>query len=81
MKIWLNGHFVDSAEAHVSIFDAGLQHGVGLFETMLARNKKVFRAEAHMRRLADSASRFIWASTRKTFLFLASMVSNKPTAC
>ena len=59
MKIWLNGHFVDSDEAQVSIFDAGLQHGVGLFETMLARNKKVFRAEAHMRRLADSAKELL----------------------
>ena len=55
MKIWLNGHFVNSDEAQVSIFDAGLQHGVGLFETMGASNKNVFRAEAHMRRLADSA--------------------------
>ncbi|MCH7547090.1 MAG: aminotransferase class IV [Planctomycetes bacterium] len=55
MKIWLNGHFVNSDEAKVSIFDAGLQHAVGLFETMLAKNKNVFRAEAHMKRLAESA--------------------------
>ncbi|MCZ6835569.1 MAG: aminotransferase class IV [Planctomycetota bacterium] len=55
MKVWLNGQFVDRDEAKVSVFDAGYQHGVGLFETMLARNGKVFRAERHMRRLADSA--------------------------
>jgi branched-chain amino acid aminotransferase len=39
----------------VSAFDAGLQHGIGLFETMSARHGKVFRAEAHARRLVESA--------------------------
>ena len=38
MDVWLNGAFVDRDAARVSAFDAGLQHGVGLFETMLARN-------------------------------------------
>ncbi len=35
--VFLNGEFVDAGDARVSAFDAGLQHGVGLFETMLAR--------------------------------------------
>ena len=56
MKIWLNGSFVDDCEAKVSVFDAGLQHGVGLFETMIARNGNVFRADEHMERLAESAA-------------------------
>ncbi|MEM7622095.1 MAG: aminotransferase class IV [Planctomycetota bacterium] len=34
--VFLNGSFVDAAEARVSAFDAGFQHAVGLFETMLA---------------------------------------------
>lgn len=55
MLVWLNGKFVDRDAAQVSIFDAGFQHAVGLFETMLARNGSVFRAEQHMRRLAASA--------------------------
>jgi len=55
LTVWLNGRFVGRDEAKVSIFDAGFQHGVGLFETMSARHGVVFRAEAHMRRLADSA--------------------------
>lgn len=55
MLVWLNGKFVDRDAATVSIFDAGFQHGVGLFETMLARNGFVFRAEQHMQRLANSA--------------------------
>jgi len=55
MQIWINGRFVERDAASVSIFDAGFQHGVGLFETMLARNGAVFRAEQHMQRLANSA--------------------------
>lgn len=59
MDIWLNGRFVDRDQAMVSVFDAGFQHGVGLFETMLARNGRVFRPEAHMRRLAASAEQLL----------------------
>jgi branched-subunit amino acid aminotransferase/4-amino-4-deoxychorismate lyase len=55
MLIWLNGQFLDSAAAKISVFDAGFQHGVGLFETMLARNGRIFRIEAHMHRLAGSS--------------------------
>ena len=56
MKVWINGSFVEDNDASVSVFDAGLQHGVGLFETMIARNGRVFRPEQHMERLANSAS-------------------------
>lgn len=55
MKIWLNGRFVEMADARVSLFDAGLQHGVGLFETMTARNGSVFRVMQHLERLKASA--------------------------
>jgi branched-subunit amino acid aminotransferase/4-amino-4-deoxychorismate lyase len=34
--VFLNGRFVGESEAVVSVHDAGIQHGVGLFETMLA---------------------------------------------
>ena len=57
--IFLNGRFVERGEARVSAFDAGLQHGVGLFETMRASlsggEAVVHGLEAHMRRLAESA--------------------------
>ncbi len=55
MKVWINGRFVDDKDAKVGVFDAGFQHGVGLFETMLAKNGKVFRARQHTERLAISA--------------------------
>jgi branched-subunit amino acid aminotransferase/4-amino-4-deoxychorismate lyase len=61
--IFLNGRFLDSASAAVSVFDAGFQHGVGLFETMLAGNSSadgsqdawVLQLDEHMDRLAASA--------------------------
>ncbi len=55
MKAWINGQFVEFADAKVGFFDGGFQHGVGLFETMLARNGAVLRLEAHLERLATSA--------------------------
>jgi branched-subunit amino acid aminotransferase/4-amino-4-deoxychorismate lyase len=55
MHVWLNGSFVARDDARVSVFDAGFQHGVGLFETLLARNGRVFRPHAHMERIAESA--------------------------
>ncbi len=55
MKAFVNGRFVAMAEATISIHDAGLQHAVGLFETMQAFNGRVFRLEAHVERLVASA--------------------------
>jgi branched-chain amino acid aminotransferase len=57
--VFLNGQFVSEAEARVSALDAGLQHGVGLFETMAARavagRAEVFRLAEHLARLVGSA--------------------------
>ena len=55
MDVWLNGQFISADEASLSIFDAGIQHGIGLFETMAAANGRVFRAEDHVKRLIESA--------------------------
>ena len=56
MKAWLNGSFVEDSDVKISAFDAGFQHGVGLFETLSARNGRVFRTLDHMNRIADSAA-------------------------
>lgn len=55
MRVWLNGRLVDAAEAAVGVEDAGLQHAVGLFETMAARDGRVFRLDEHLARMAGSA--------------------------
>jgi len=56
MKVWINGSLFEDKDAKIGVFDAGFQHGVGLFETMIAKRGTVFRAEQHMERLANSAS-------------------------
>lgn len=53
--VWLNGRFLTRDDAMVSAFDAGMQHGVGLFETMLATQGRIFRVERHMARIDRSA--------------------------
>jgi branched-subunit amino acid aminotransferase/4-amino-4-deoxychorismate lyase len=55
MIVWLNGSFVEASQASVSALDAGLQHGVGLFETLCVRGGRVFRLADHLQRLAESA--------------------------
>jgi branched-chain amino acid aminotransferase len=55
MQIYLNGNMVDPESAQVNIQDAGIQHGIGLFETMAAHHGNVFRLSEHIERLLDSA--------------------------
>lgn len=55
MQVWLNGAFTDDTQAAVGVFDAAVQHAVGLFETMAARNGRVFRLDRHVERLVTSA--------------------------
>ena len=55
MQVYLNGEMVDAGEARVSVEDAGFTHAVGLFETMAAVHGQVFRLDAHIQRLVDSA--------------------------
>ena len=56
MDVLLNGRMVKPENARIYGDDSGLQHGVGLFETMYAKNGKVFRLQKHLDRLAESAS-------------------------
>ncbi len=57
--VFLNGRLLAPRDAMLSAFDAAVQHGVGLFETMSARleggRARVFRLEEHLERLVDSA--------------------------
>ncbi|MDG2423395.1 MAG: aminotransferase class IV [Phycisphaerales bacterium] len=62
MDVWLNGEVVPESEAHISVFDSGLQHAVGVFETMTARNARIFRVEQHMERLVDSAKTLLMSN-------------------
>ena len=55
MKIYLDGKFVDSADAKVSVFDHGLLYGDGVFEGLRFYNRKIFKLREHLERLYDSA--------------------------
>jgi branched-chain amino acid aminotransferase len=55
LTIYMDGEFVDEAEAKVSVFDHGLLYGDGVFEGIRAYNGKIFREAQHVKRLYDSA--------------------------
>jgi branched-chain amino acid aminotransferase len=54
-QVYLNGRFQPLAEAQVGATDAGLLVGTGLFETLRAYERFVFRLDDHLERLFDSA--------------------------
>ncbi|MBD3379431.1 MAG: branched-chain-amino-acid transaminase [Candidatus Omnitrophica bacterium] len=53
--IFLNGSFVERADAKVSVFDHGLLYGDGVFEGIRSYNRKIFRLDEHIERLYESA--------------------------
>src|SRR5436305_12428556 len=55
MKIYLDGKFVDDADAKVSVFDHGLLYGDGVFEGIRLYGGNIFRLEGHLERLEYSA--------------------------
>jgi branched-chain amino acid aminotransferase len=58
-KIWMNGEFVDWADAKIHVGAHGLHYGTGVFEGIRCydtpRGPAVFRLRDHLRRLDDSA--------------------------
>jgi len=53
--VFMNDRLVPEDEARVSVFDHGLLYGDGVFEGMRSYAGRVFRMEAHLDRLWDSA--------------------------
>jgi len=54
-KIWIDGQFLEKADAKVSVFDHGLLYGDGVFEGIRAYGGRVFRLRQHVDRLFASA--------------------------
>ncbi len=52
--VFLNGEFVPSDSAHVSIYDHGFLYGDGAFEGIRAYHGKVFKLKEHVERLYNS---------------------------
>jgi branched-chain amino acid aminotransferase len=55
LEAYVDGQYIDAAEAHVSIFDHGLLYGDGVFEGMRLFAGGLFRPRDHLARLARSA--------------------------
>ena len=55
--IYLNGEYLPGSEARISVYDGGFLHGAGLFETMRADYGKIFRLDAHLDRMLNSAEK------------------------
>lgn len=55
LKIWMDGRIIPVSEARVSVFDHGVLYGDGVFEGIRSYNGRVFRLDAHLKRLEDSA--------------------------
>lgn len=55
MLIYMNGSFVPKSEAKVSVFDHGFLYGDGIFEGIRCYQGNVFRLDAHLKRLYESA--------------------------
>jgi branched-chain amino acid aminotransferase len=72
--VFLNGQFQDSSQARIGAFDSGFQHGVGLFETLLAVREtgsnahgvRVLHLHEHLARLAESVRVLGLAQTLRT---------------
>lgn len=52
---YVDGVFVPKEEARISVFDHGYLYGDGVFEGIRAYNGRIFRLDAHLDRLYDSA--------------------------
>jgi branched-chain amino acid aminotransferase len=55
MKIYLDGNYVDEADAKISVFDHGLLYGDGVFEGIRLYAGNLFRLEQHLERFEWSA--------------------------
>jgi len=53
--IYLNGEYVSSEKAVISVFDHGFLYGDGVFDSARAYDGRVFELDAHIDRLYDSA--------------------------
>ena len=59
LKIYIDGKLYDKEDAKISVYDHGLLYGDGVFEGIRSYGGKVFRLDAHLDRLWDSA-KAIW---------------------
>jgi branched-chain amino acid aminotransferase len=54
-KVWIDGKLTDKADAKISVYDHGLLYGDGVFEGIRVYAGRIFKLDAHLTRLWDSA--------------------------
>lgn len=57
--VWRNGKQAESATIQLDLADPGLQHGLGLFETLAVRAGGCLDLDAHLDRLCSTAVEFL----------------------
>jgi branched-chain amino acid aminotransferase len=55
LKVWIDGQLFDKENARISVYDHGLLYGDGVFEGIRVYAGHIFEADAHLRRLFESA--------------------------
>jgi branched-subunit amino acid aminotransferase/4-amino-4-deoxychorismate lyase len=53
--LYVNGSFRPRSEAKISVFDHVILYGDGVYDTMCAYNRRVFKLDEHVDRLYESA--------------------------
>lgn len=55
LKIWIDGKLYDKQDAKISVYDHGLLYGDGVFEGIRVYSGRIFKLDAHLNRLWESA--------------------------
>src|SRR6476469_8590154 len=55
LKVWIDGNFYNKEDAKISVYDHGLLYGDGVFEGIRVYSGRIFKCDAHLGRLWDSA--------------------------
>ena len=61
--VYLNGEFIQSEEAKISVFDQGFLYGDGIFESFRSIEKKLYQFSQHYHRLLQSATALAYPIT------------------
>src|SRR3974377_777737 len=72
-KVYIKGRVFDKEDAKSSVYDHGLLYGDGVFEGIRSYAGKVFRMEAHLDRLWNSA-KAIWLTIPMTKAQMAAAI-------
>ncbi|MEE4252967.1 MAG: aminotransferase class IV [Desulfuromusa sp.] len=61
--VYLNGEFIQSEEAKISVFDQGFLYGDGIFESFRSIEKQLYQFSQHYQRLLQSATALAYPIT------------------